>query len=67
MKYGEIMEDGYTYKYAEVGEWHTNKYGEGLWMGERLVESTAQFNVVECATLKTAKAKIRRHMAAWGY
>lgn len=66
MKYGETMNNGYTYRYAEVGEWHTNKYGQGLWCGERQVEGTAQFDVVGCSTLKTAKAKIRRYMESWG-
>ena len=65
MKYAEIMDNGYAYKYAEVGDWHTNKYGQGLWKGDRQIEGTAQFDVVGCSTLKTAKAKIRRAAKSW--
>lgn len=62
---GERYEREYTYRRAEWHGWHTNNEGDGLWRGDKQILGTCDFSVAGCATLKTAKDKIRRCVKQW--
>lgn len=75
MKYGEMIERTYCnwfnkgekwtthepYKRAEWHEYHTDNFGDGLWIGTQQILGTCQFTVRGCRTEKAAIAKVRRY------
>lgn len=75
MKYGEAFEstlvDRFSgkkyihpavYKYVACGEYHTDKFGDGLWDGDKQIVGTCDFTVVGCRTEAAAKAKVRAYV-----